>query len=982
MGADDETLAQAETAADPRLGPGQLFGRYLIVQRVGAGGVGEVYSAYDPALDRRVALKVLRSSPDEDATTASNRQASLVREAKALASLSHPNVVTVHDVGRELDRTYIAMELVEGRDLKAWILEDASRPWRDTLKVFIEAGKGLHAAHLKGILHRDFKPANVLVGHDEWVRVSDFGLARLLAPTESTASDSTTQDLSIDASVSIDGRMVGTPYYMAPEQVDGETTVCSDVYAFCLALHDALYGVRGFEGATLMELAVRKAQGPPPAPSDSRGVPSVIRASLERGLQPSPDARWPSMAPLLSELEKAIRPRSRTTLPWLVGIGGIALTAAAMAPKSSDACSGAGAALGEAWNEPRSASVAAGLEATGSPLAERASRDATTELGEYAQAWQTAHTRVCEATKRGEQSSALLDHRMTCLQRQLLDLGAAAEVLSSADATVVERASQILSALPQPARCETLSADPDARETSPEADTARAELAQVNARIVGGLYPEADERSELLLNSTASIDAPRLRSDILYTRGDVLLKMGRIEDSVDMLEQATFSAITSGYALGQMRASVSLVTVEGRRAARPEAGLRWARFAEAALLRAGEDPRARSKLAANIASVHSEKGDYEAAETHIRRALKLLEGTDSAPEHRAQLLDNLGVTIRALGRFDEALEVHEEGLTLREAALGPVHPQLARSLTNTAAAYIELAKFEEADARYARALEIREQVLGPNHLDVATTVNNIGGSYYRRGQLEKALPYFERAVKIRQAALPPGHPLVLRTMGALAQLRSEAGEHDVAEALFEEVLRQLENKPDHDPGTRSANLANLASLRVAQGRLGEAITLYESSLEIDEAQLGPDHPTVALTLSNLGNVFEDLERFDEALAVHQRALEIRETKLGPEHPDLIWTLAGLSGVHQASGNPSLALPLLERALGISAKNDTNPMLVAGVKFELAQALDATDGDKSRALALGEESLAVYRTLKGRESDLANIEAFVTDLKTR
>lgn len=980
MGAEDETLPQVETLQEQRLGPGQLFGRYLIVQRVGAGGVGEVYSAYDPALDRRVALKVLRKSPNEDATTASDRQASLVREAKALASLSHPNVVTVHDVGRELDRTYIAMELVEGRDLKEWICENTDRPWKETLGMFINAGKGLHAAHIKGILHRDFKPANVLVGHDDWVRVSDFGLARLVSPTETSAGISNTQEHSLDTSVSIEGRMVGTPYYMAPEQIDGETTVSSDVYAFCLALHDALYGVRGFEGATLMELAVRKAQGPPAAPRDTRGVPSAVRLALERGLQPDAQARWSSMPPLLSALERARRPRSRTTLPWLLGIGGVALTAAAMAPRDTSACSGASAAMSPVWNGAEAASVTAGIAATQSPLAPRASDHATDELDRYADAWETAHTRVCEATHRGEQSSALLDQRMTCLQRQLLDVKAATDVLSTADATVVERTSQILEGLPEPARCEALSADPEARETSAEADAAREELAQVNARIAAGLYSAADERSTALLDATTLLDAPRLRSDILHTRGDVLLKMGRIEDSVEMLERAAFLAVESDYALGQMQASTLLVTVEGRRAARPEQGLRWARFAEAALLAAGEGPLARSDIAANLSSVYSEKGDHQAAEAQLRRALELLEGTNASPQRRAGLLDSLGITARTLGRFEEAAQLHEEALTLREAVLGPDHPLLARSLTNTAAAYIELARFEEADARYARALRIREEVLGPDHLDVATTVMNIGVSYYRRGRLKKALPYFERSLKIRQAALPEDHPRVLRSMGNLAQLRSEAGDHDAAGALFEDVLKRLDAHPDHDPATKATNLANLAGLRVAQDRLEDAVALYEASLEIDEAQLGPDHPNVAMTLSNLGNVYEGLERFDDALASQQRALKIREAKLGPDHPDLIWTLAGLSGAHQAAGNPALALPLLERALDIAEKSDADPTLVAGVKFELAQALDATGGDRTRALTLGQDALAVYQTTKGREDDLANIQAFVTDLE--
>lgn len=980
MGANDETLPQVARAPAERLGPGNLFGRYLIVQRVGAGGVGEVYSAYDPALDRRIALKVLRNSPNEDANTESDRQASLVREAKALASLSHPNVVTVHDVGRELDRTYIAMELVEGRDLKEWIREDASRPWRATLKMFIDAGKGLQAAHAKGILHRDFKPANVLVGRDEWVRVSDFGLARLLSPDEITTGDSQEHEHSLDTSVSIGGRMVGTPYYMAPEQIDGDTTVGSDIYAFCLALHDALYRVKGFEGGTLMELAVLKTQGPPPAPADTRGVPAAVRSAIARGLQPTPEARWVSMAPLLGVLEQALRPRARTTLPWLLGVGAVALTAAAMAPEDTSACTGANEALSEVWSPDQSAAVTAGIEATQSPLAARASERASSEFERRAEAWELAHTRVCEASQRGEQSSLLLDERMTCLQRQLLDFGAAIEVLSGADATVVERTSQILESLPEAARCETLSANPDAQETSPASEEARAELAQINARVSAGLYPDADQRSKALLDRTETLDAPRLRVDVLQTRGNALLKMGKIEESVEMLERAALSAVESGYALGQMRAATLLTIAEGRRAARPEAGLRWARLAEAALLRAGEGPRARSNIASNRASVYTEKGEHQAAEAELRRALDLLEQAGGAPQRRAGLLDNLGTVVRVLGRFEEAVALHEEGLALREASLGPEHPLLARSLTNTAAAYVELAKFDEADARYARALKIRERVLGPDHLDVATTLMNTGVSYYRRGKLEEALPYFERSLKIRQAALPEDHPRVLRTMNNLAQLRSEAGEHEAAGALFEDVLRRLESQPDHDPTTKATSLANLAGLRVAQGRLDEAVTLYESSLEIDETQLGPDHPNVAMTLSNLGNVFEDLERFDEALAAQRRALEIREAKLGPDHPDLIWTLSGLGGVYQASGKPALAVPELERALKIAEKNDPDPTLVAGVKFDLAQALEATGGDRSRALALGRDALEVYRTTKGREDDLASIEAFVTDLE--
>ena len=979
MGADDETLPQQEPTPVEALGPGQLFGRYLIVARVGAGGVGEVYAAYDPVLDRRVALKVLRTAGGESATADSHRHASLVREAKALASLSHPNVVTVHDVGQEDERTFIAMELVEGRDLAKWCRERPNRPWRETLRMFVDAGRGLSAAHSKNILHRDFKPANVLVGNDDWVRVSDFGLARLVSPEDPPTLDTLELDAeTMDTSVSVGGRMVGTPYYMAPEQIDGETTVRSDVYAFCLALHDAIYGVRAFEAATLMELAVLKSKGAPQAPADTRGVPASVRSAIERGLSPSAADRWESMAALLEVLEHAMRPGTRAAWPWVLGVGAVGAVAFASKAEPDEACTGSTAALETVWNDARSDAVTRGLIASESRLAEATAERIQPNLDAYGEAWTSAHTTVCEATQRGEQSEALLDARMLCLQRQLLDFDAAVGVLENADATVVERASQVVGALPRAKRC--VSTTGDGQEDSPEANAVRVELAQIKARISGGLYKEADERSAALVETLESLDAPRLQSEVLLVRGNAQLKMGQIEPSVETLERAAFSALESGNADAQLSAAILLINVEGRRAARPEAGKRWARFAEAALGPAGGDARQRAQIASNLGSVYTELGDHREAESQMRTALEFADQADASDEQRAGILDNLGTTLRRVGKFEEALAAHEDALALREGVLGPDHPVLARTLTNTAAAYIELAKFEEADSRYERALDIRVRALGENHLDVALTVQNMGVARYRRGRIDEALPYFERALAIRQDALPENHPRVLGTMSNLAQVRYEQGDIDGAGELFDDVVRRIESDADHDPTLKSTVLVNLANVRLAQKRPKDAIALYEESIALDEAALGPDHPDVAMTLSNLGNVFEQEGRFDEALALQERALRIRETKLGPDHPDLIWTLAGLSGVHQASGHPDLALPLLERALKIATANEFDPVMVAGVKFELAQAIDATGGDHDRALALTREAVVPYRTAKGREEDLASIEAFLAELQ--
>src|SRR5262249_14386198 len=263
------------TAVPPRLG------RYVTLNCLGAGGMGSVYAAWGLGLHRRVALKILHEG---------SRRQLLLREAPALAQLKHPTVVTVHDVGVAEERVFIAMELVEGRSLRRWLL-DAPRGRAAILATFLQAARGLAAAHDAGMVHRDFKPDNVLVGDDGVVRVADFGLARATresqdAPPSVPAAPSPL----LTHHMTRTGAAVGTPRYMSPEQRDGRPADArSDQYSFCVALWEALFG----EHPVLKEEAAR-----PERPS----VPARLRAAIARGLSESPDARWPSMTALADEL--------------------------------------------------------------------------------------------------------------------------------------------------------------------------------------------------------------------------------------------------------------------------------------------------------------------------------------------------------------------------------------------------------------------------------------------------------------------------------------------------------------------------------------------------------------------------------------------------------------------------------------------------------------------------------------------------------
>jgi formylglycine-generating enzyme required for sulfatase activity/tRNA A-37 threonylcarbamoyl transferase component Bud32 len=315
------------TVAD--LATGARVGRYVVVERVGTGAMGVVYGAYDPELDRKIALKLLK--PEQGAKETA--RARLLREAKAMGRLSHPNVVAVHDVGVYEEQVFLAMEFLNGGTIKSWLAE-RPRGWREILRVFVAAGRGLVAAHAAGLVHRDFKPDNVLLDREGRPRVVDFGIARQADGAAEEPADAelpaTLRESDAHALLTLTktGAMVGTPAYMAPEQFMGERgDELSDQFSFCVALYEALYGERPFAGDDLVSLSVNVAQGElRPVPKD-RAVPAWLRRTILRGIKPDRAARWPSMAALIATLEDdpAVKLRRR-----LVGGGAIAAIAATL----------------------------------------------------------------------------------------------------------------------------------------------------------------------------------------------------------------------------------------------------------------------------------------------------------------------------------------------------------------------------------------------------------------------------------------------------------------------------------------------------------------------------------------------------------------------------------------------------------------------------------------------------------------------------
>ncbi|HEY8379316.1 MAG TPA: serine/threonine-protein kinase [Nannocystis sp.] len=297
----------------PELPIGAEVARYKITGRIGAGGMGVVYRAYDPQLDREIALKLLLVGA-EGGTEGRNR---MLREAQAAAKIRHPNVVTVYDAGEVGGRVFIAMELIQGSTLKVW-LRQPGRTWKDVLSAMLQAGQGLVAAHEVGLVHRDFKPDNVLVGSDGRVHVLDFGLARpaldmvqLPTPLEAPLRPSPAREILLQT-LTQTGMAVGTPAYMAPEQhLAQPSSARSDQFSFCVATYEALYGQRPFQGDSYSELSLAVVEGRIVPPPRRTPVPPAVWTALRRGLSPHPDDRYPTLADLLADLEAAMRAASR-----------------------------------------------------------------------------------------------------------------------------------------------------------------------------------------------------------------------------------------------------------------------------------------------------------------------------------------------------------------------------------------------------------------------------------------------------------------------------------------------------------------------------------------------------------------------------------------------------------------------------------------------------------------------------------------------
>ncbi|EDM78511.1 serine/threonine protein kinase [Plesiocystis pacifica SIR-1] len=901
------------------------IGRFEVARLLGRGGMGAVYVGVDGDLDREVALKLLRPG-----STSARGRHRLLREAQALAKLSHPNVVQVHEVGEERGAIYIAMELVEGQTLSDWALSSAD--WRGRLEVLLQAGRGLGAAHAAGLVHRDFKPDNVLVGADGRARVLDFGLVRRLPGADpsldvtqpeggrraSQERETLDGELS-DSALTMRGTVMGTPAYMAPEQHAGRPCdTAADQYAFCVTALEILHGQRPFAAGTMRALAAAKdARELRPAPRE-RALPRSVQAALVRGLEPEPGARWPSMEALLDVLEASLGPSKLR--PWSLVAGtfavlGVALGLASARPRgavAAPACALGARSLEGFWDGERAAGLDAKLGADAGAVRRR--------LDAWAGAWVLERRASCQATHvEGTQSAAMLDRREACLLRQRAEFDAVLEVLEEFEvgpALAPGAAVSALDALPERSACSVAALDASASARRSETDEAAfAELARARAELNVGSVERGRqrvlavaERAEADGQVELSLEARR----VLATLAD---QAGSLDEALEILREATHGARRAG--LSDLEASVR---VQRARVAAGDSGhpaLEAALVDEAQLALEGvgrpEDPRAVTLEIAR-ARVAEQAGDWDAAIAAHERAHALAEGRLDETS-RALVRVGVGTARYRAGDYAGAQRELEACVDAVTEGWGPRAPQLARVHFNLAMV----------------ASDLGQQGRAREHMDAALALDR---ALWGEGSLELARDRFASAYL---------------DFGAGEMVRGCA-EVDAIVPTYEAELG-----PEHDETGQLLTAAGMC--RFFEDRLEDAEASYERALTIQRQRLGEDHYEVGLLHSNLAEVALARGEFELAGQGYDRAAEIFAGAVPEDHPLHAYALRGQGAVWLEQGEADRAVVALERALAIA--DASNAVEFAEIQLALARARVAVGRPNELAEALAEQALQTF-----------------------
>ena len=762
---DDRFLATAATVtntggATPRITDVlPTLGRYEILEFVGAGGMGVVYRGRDPSLNRSIALKLV-SVQDQRFDGA----ARLLREARALALVHHPNVVPIYDVGITGEQVYLVMPFLAGGTLRSW-LRAAPRTWRSVVERYVAAGRGVCAAHAANLVHRDFKPDNVLLDAAERVCVADFGLAQPGLAVEDAGDGEAVRD----ARVTNPLRFAGTPRYMAPEQLAGGVVDARcDQFAFGVALWEALFDEHPFgissgdREVSSEELVRRIAAGP--NPPRRRDVPPKLVVSIRRALAAAPDDRWPTLAAMLDVVAGFVRSRRR----WLwIGLGASAIVATSLAVpliatrSDSDPCRDVELSIDAVWNAERREAIQRALGDAASPI--------IALFDERTARWKTARRDACQASLVAHDPQTLdeRDARYACLERSLIDQGAALAVLTSrTDPRSLGRARDVALGGEQPWACTRARAVETLKNGRPPKrdDAFAAEIAAVVARRLAGHDAEFIAAQGTLEPRVLASNDGELIAVWFSHVGNAYRMFGNETEAKKALRRAAEAAGLAHRDDLAAEAWSSLAIATASTGGIESAGNLLV-VARGAALRSGQ-PWTLVAVELAEAWVAQQQGDYETALEkckHVR---------DAHVEGRAFEREGLGCLITAQiarGDGDNAVA------TGRQLAEVTAHDGDGNQ-TNTEALLAEALALRgdvaAASKHWARAEAGVERLYGGDSVEMMNLLRDLANAETPEGAITtpQALAAIRRAAAIaekRLAATDPGRAVILETLASV-----------------------------------------------------------------------------------------------------------------------------------------------------------------------------------------------------------------------
>jgi len=847
------------------------IGRFVLEDQLGAGGQGAVFVAYDPDLDRKVALKRLHAAD-------AGRARRLLEEAKALARFKHENVVQIYEVGTDpIEGPFMVMELVDGTPLREW-LREAPRTWVEIIEVLARVAHGLAALHDKGVVHRDVKPDNVIIERTGRVKLVDLGIALVSEITATTVPEGRPQGGK--------GEIAGTYNYMAPEQLRGEgVDGRSDQYGYCVMMHEALYGVLPHRRGTRK---VRRQRSGGQGVARGR-IPKAIDRVLEQGMRQESAERFESMTALAARLEAIVRWRRWGVPGVAAAVVLVAATSAlvwALRPEESEPC-GRPQTGAELWSPERREAVQQAFLGSDAPAAGLAFTTVDTMLTGYAEALDAEHAQACAALVDRKLDASVAHARLSCLARSQGVLAEVVEQLGTASAEEVSQAPERLGRLPVLAECTTPSGAAEACDieaTVPGHEAAVRDigikLQAAEARIMMGRYDDglALAKAAVELAAPEALAGMRARAWLVHGRlgyeGQQLdVALASLEEALSTSERQACDGVAAE-ALTLM-AKVRAMQREGD----ADEALRWSQQALDKLERLGDEGLRRADALNSRGLVLERRlARYEDADALYREAAELRERY--LPASALALSDTLlnrGSVLSEIERLDEAIAVIERALTLRIETLGADHPGLFKLYINLGNLRFMRGEVEASEVAYRRAIELASAGLGPRHLEIALLRVRMAAVLDRRREFDRALEEGRQAVAIFEGELEPDDLRWIHAWGGIGQILLDANRPKEAVPWLQKVWELVRTHPQARPLERALAVYRLGSAEAGVPAPERALPWFSQALE----QLGGQTPTPppqgqlgelrAHVQLDRGEILLELHRADEAVTALEEA---------------------------------------------------------------------------------------------------------------